>query len=47
MRSRKTDHVLYFVNVPKVSSGKKEYIERRGERICMAKYHYKVNADIA
>ena len=47
MRTRGANRVPHSINVPKVSSGKKEHIERRRERICMAQYHHKVNADIA
>lgn len=41
-----TNHALHPVNVPKVSSSKMEFMERRGERIRMEQYYHNVNADI-
>ena len=32
MRKRRTNRAAHFVSVLKVSSGKKEHMERRGER---------------
>ena len=47
MRTKRADRALYFINVPKVSSRKKEHMEERREKICMAQYYHKVNIDIA
>lgn len=46
VRTRKADCASHSVNVPKVLNGKKEYMEGREEKICMAQYHHKVNTDI-
>ena len=45
VRTRRANRVPHPVNVPKISSGTKEHMERRGERIGMAQHHPKVNAD--
>ena len=47
MPTRRADRVPHFINMPKFPRGKKEFMERRGERIYMAQYYHKVNADIA